>query len=172
MSKIALKSNPLGTGTFTIESPNSNTDRTVVLPDGNGSVVLTDATQTLTNKSISGAQINSGTVAAARLGSGTPGTGNFLRGDGSWQAISTTPTTQQVLDATAGASVGAVGTYAFLRFNSITSAAAGTTHAGSGLRYSNAAGTISGTPSGTWRIMGYSDGTAVINCTSVFLRIS
>jgi hypothetical protein len=162
LSKIALKSNPLGTGTFTIESPNSNTDRTVVLPDGNGSVVLTDATQTLTNKSISGAQINSGTVAAARLGSGTPGTGNFLRGDGSWQAISTTPTTQQVLDATAGASVGAVGTYAFLRPANTTPYSAGSTLAGSSLRYSlgitggNNMTSIDGaTPSGTWRAMGH-----------------
>jgi len=42
MSKIALKSNPLGTGTFTIESPDSNTDRTVVLPDVNATL-LTDS---------------------------------------------------------------------------------------------------------------------------------
>jgi len=33
-----------------------------------------------------GADITSGTVAAARLGSGTPSSSNFLRGDGSWQA--------------------------------------------------------------------------------------
>ena len=31
-----------------------------------------------------------GTVATARLGSGSPGTGNFLRGDGSWQAAGST----------------------------------------------------------------------------------
>jgi hypothetical protein len=42
MSKIALKSNPLGTGTFTIESPNSNTDRTLTLPDVNATL-LTDS---------------------------------------------------------------------------------------------------------------------------------
>jgi hypothetical protein len=84
MSKIALKSNPLGTGTFTIESPNSNTDRTVVLPDGNGDVVLTDATQTLTNKSISAAQINSGTLVVARGGTGasTLTANNVLLGNG------------------------------------------------------------------------------------------
>ena len=33
----------------------------------------------------SGADITTGTVAAARLGSGTPSASNFLRGDGSWQ---------------------------------------------------------------------------------------
>ena len=37
----------------------------------------------------SGADITSGTVVPARLGSGTPGVGNYLRGDGSWTAIST-----------------------------------------------------------------------------------
>ena len=37
----------------------------------------------------SGADIVSGTVAVARLGSGTPSASNFLRGDGSWQAVST-----------------------------------------------------------------------------------
>jgi hypothetical protein len=41
MSKIALKSNPLGTGTFTIESPDSNTDRTLNLPDAAGTLALT-----------------------------------------------------------------------------------------------------------------------------------
>jgi hypothetical protein len=34
---------------------------------------------------LNGSNIASGTVAVARLGSGSPGSGNFLRGDGSWQ---------------------------------------------------------------------------------------
>jgi hypothetical protein len=190
MSKIALKSNPLGTGTFTIESPNSNNDRTVVLPDGNGSVVLTDATQTLTNKSISASQVNSGTLdvaripdlaaskitsgtlATARLGSGTADSTTFLRGDNTWQTISTTPTTDQVLTATAGASVGAVGTYALLGRVAATTITPGLTLAGSDLRYTgfmafgttftNTTAVISvgvsqnqnTAPAGTWRCMG------------------
>jgi hypothetical protein len=56
MSKIALSGNASGTGTFTIASPNSNSDRTVNLPDAGGDMVLTTATQTLTNKTFSGAQ--------------------------------------------------------------------------------------------------------------------
>jgi hypothetical protein len=36
MSKIALSSNPDGTGVFTIASPNSNSDRTLSLPDTSG----------------------------------------------------------------------------------------------------------------------------------------
>jgi hypothetical protein len=39
MSKIALSGNASGTGTFTIASPNSNTDRTLNLPDNSGTVL-------------------------------------------------------------------------------------------------------------------------------------
>jgi hypothetical protein len=45
MSKIALSGNALGTGTFTIASPDSSTDRTLTLPDNSGTV-LTNATTT------------------------------------------------------------------------------------------------------------------------------
>lgn len=38
MSKVALSGNASGTGTFTIASPNSNTDRTLNLPDATGTV--------------------------------------------------------------------------------------------------------------------------------------
>jgi hypothetical protein len=39
MSKISLSGNASGTGTFTIASPNSNTDRTLTLPDNTGTLV-------------------------------------------------------------------------------------------------------------------------------------
>jgi hypothetical protein len=38
MSKIALSGNASGTGTFTIASPGTNTDRTLTLPDATGTV--------------------------------------------------------------------------------------------------------------------------------------
>jgi hypothetical protein len=41
MSKVALSGNASGTGTFTIASPNSNTDRTLSLPDASGTVLTT-----------------------------------------------------------------------------------------------------------------------------------
>ena len=44
MSKIALASNVDGTGTFTIASPDSNSDRTLTLPDNSGTVVVTGST--------------------------------------------------------------------------------------------------------------------------------
>jgi hypothetical protein len=43
MSKIALNSNASGTGVFTIASPNSDTDRTLTLPDESGTVVSENA---------------------------------------------------------------------------------------------------------------------------------
>ena len=41
MTKIAIVPNAAGTGTFTIEAPNSNSNRTLVLPDAAGEL-LTD----------------------------------------------------------------------------------------------------------------------------------
>jgi len=38
--------------------------------------------------SLNASNISSGTVAVARLGTGTPSSSNFLRGDGSWSAVS------------------------------------------------------------------------------------
>jgi phage-related tail fiber protein len=40
MSKIALSPNASGTGTFSIASPNSNSNRTLTLPDASGEVVI------------------------------------------------------------------------------------------------------------------------------------
>lgn len=137
--------------------------------------------------SLNASNLSSGTVATARLGTGTANSTTYLRGDQTWQTVSTTPTTAQVLSATAGASVGEVGTYAFLSRPSFsnTTSTAGTTYAGSGLRYAGgqsayAAGTfnsISATaPAGTWRAMG----TAIsrfacgdlFESATLFLRIS
>ena len=53
MSNIAIKGATTGTGTFTIESPATNTDRTLTLPDEAGTV-LTSAS-TLSSSNLSGA---------------------------------------------------------------------------------------------------------------------
>jgi hypothetical protein len=48
MSKVAIQGNASGTGTFTIAAPNSNTDRTLTLPDEAGTV-LTSASDITPN---------------------------------------------------------------------------------------------------------------------------
>ena len=47
MSKISIEGNASGSGTFTIASPNSNTNRTLNLPDSSGTVVVTGGAQTI-----------------------------------------------------------------------------------------------------------------------------
>lgn len=80
-------------------------------------------------------------------------------------------TTSNVLAQTAGASVGAVGTYALLETTAPVSLAPGATRAGSGLEYANAQGiNSSGSPAGTWRVMGRVDSTG--GDISLWLRIS
>ena len=59
MTKIAIQPNVSGTGTFTLSAPNSNTDRTLTLPDVAGEV--------LTDQSDLGAANLTGDVAAARI---------------------------------------------------------------------------------------------------------
>lgn len=44
MSKVQLAGNASGTGIFQIASPNSNTDRTLTLPDNTGTIVSTGST--------------------------------------------------------------------------------------------------------------------------------
>jgi hypothetical protein len=48
MSKVQLQGNVSGTGVFTIASPNSNTDRTLTLPDNTGTI-LTSASTVIQN---------------------------------------------------------------------------------------------------------------------------
>jgi hypothetical protein len=134
--------------------------------------------------------LTSGTVGTARLASGTANSTTFLRGDQTWATVSTTPTTAQVLSATAGAAVGDVGTYAWLSTTSLSTANInpGATYAGSALGYWGsligqspavnyqllASGRSFGSaPAGTWRAMGFlntDNSNSYVN--TLFLRIS
>lgn len=71
MSTLTLRGNPSGSGTFTVESPNSNNSRTLTLPDATTTLVGTDATQTMTNKTIQSSTIQGGALTLATLQ--TPG---------------------------------------------------------------------------------------------------
>ena len=44
MSKVKIQGNASGTGVLTVEAPNTNTDRTITLPDETGDVVVNTAT--------------------------------------------------------------------------------------------------------------------------------
>jgi len=47
MSKVKIEGNASGTGTLTISAPNTDTDRSITLPDGAGEVLVTDGTITI-----------------------------------------------------------------------------------------------------------------------------
>jgi hypothetical protein len=68
MSKVAIAGNASGTGTFTIAAPNSNSDRTLNLPDSAGTL-LHDAS------SLAAANLT-GDVAAARITGALNATGS------------------------------------------------------------------------------------------------
>jgi hypothetical protein len=61
MSKVTIQGDASGTGIFTIASPNSNTDRTLVLPDEAGTI-LTTSSDVLTSASSIPAANLTGTV--------------------------------------------------------------------------------------------------------------
>lgn len=65
MSKVAITGNASGTGTFTIASPNSNTDRTLNLPDNSGTVITTGSTFAGTGPAFSAYLSSNQTVSAA-----------------------------------------------------------------------------------------------------------
>jgi len=75
MSQVAISGNASGTGTLTIAAPNTNSNYTLTLPQATTTLVGTDATQTLTNKTIQGGAITSGTSVASTSGTSIDFTG-------------------------------------------------------------------------------------------------
>ena len=106
------------------------------------------------------------------VSAGTYGSGNAIPvitidASGRLDAINTSSVTYSTL--TAGATVGSIGSYAFMQQSSgNTQYAPGDTLAGSSLRYSDATGRVhTDTPSGNWRCMGYDSGAALTNSGTV-----
>ena len=118
-----------------------------------------------------GSNVNKTTDATASTTFGSASAVPQITVDGN-QRISSISNVSITLDASinANASVGDVGTYAFLQQANTNSAVnPGATAAGSTLRYSDATGRMSGNPSGpngSWRCMGYDSGAALANSSN------
>jgi hypothetical protein len=67
MSIVTIQGNASGTGTLTVTSPNTNSNFTLTLPEATTILVGTDATQTLTNKTLTSPTINTGTLTSPTL---------------------------------------------------------------------------------------------------------
>jgi hypothetical protein len=129
-------------------------------------------------------QFSRATQAQAEAGSDNTTLMTPLRTSQAIIALAPTPTTANVLAANAGATVGAVGSYAYIYFPPSTAVNAGTTFAGSSLKYGGSYYQTNNstwepikstsTLSGTWRTMGQGWTTANPNVESytLALRIS
>lgn len=68
MSVIKIKGSSANTGDFTIQPPNSATDRTLTLPDANGNIVSTGDTGTVATTMIANANITAAKLDGAQIG--------------------------------------------------------------------------------------------------------
>jgi hypothetical protein len=164
-------------GSANITTANWGTARTINGSSINGSANVTTANwgtaRTLTigntGKSVNGAGNVSWTLAEI---------GGVTSVNGQTGNVSVLTTTSNVLNATAGASAGAVGTYGLMNSNSGTNIAPNEARAGSGLRFTSCGNPSFTTliPSGTWRCMGFKAGTNTsfsgVFESTLWLRIS
>ena len=116
---------------------------------------------------LSAAKITSGTMDGSRISGGTFGAVN---GSALTSLPSSAPSTSQVASATAGISVGAVGSYAQIKINATKSP--GNTFSGGNSDYQYGVWTGSTLPSGTWRVMGKTYSGNDSGRVTVGLRIS
>ena len=161
-------------GLLTQTAPDTFVGRTLTASTG---VVVTNGDGVSGNPTVSA---NIASQAEAEAGTATD---KLMTPERTKQAIDALVSTSAVLAATAGLTLGAVGTYAFLASTTDRAITAGSTYSGSGFQYSvNSADTINSTassgiytagssPSGTWRALGATTVSTRIPQT-LFVRIS
>jgi hypothetical protein len=124
LSKIALSPNASGTGTFTVAAPNTNTDYTLTLPEGTGTVVANNVNSAIVSgtavASTSGTSIDfTGLPSWVKRitvmfnGVSTNGTSNYFLQIGDSGGIETTGYVSGVLNGSAAPAT-ATSTSAFL----------------------------------------------------------
>ena len=86
MSKISLQPNASGTGTFTLAAPDSNTNRTLTLPDEAG-VVLTDTSDIETQVKAATNASGSAPVYACRAWVNFDGSNGSIRASGNVSSV-------------------------------------------------------------------------------------
>jgi hypothetical protein len=80
MSQVKIQGNASGTGIFTIASPNSNSNRTLDLPDNSGTVITTGSTAGVSQAMLaSGVSGNGPAVGAYRSGNQTISSGVYTK---------------------------------------------------------------------------------------------
>jgi len=101
MSKIAIEGNASGTGTLTIAAPNTNTNRTLTIPDATGTIVASGTTPSLNGITFPATQVASadantlddyeeGTWTPTVRGEGTAGTTTYTLQEGYYTKIGNT----------------------------------------------------------------------------------
>ena len=88
MSQVKISGNASGTGVLTIAAPNTNTDRTINIPDTAGDIVTTGDSGTITAPMLDGGQTGSAPAFAVRAWVNFNGTGTVaIRGSGNVSSI-------------------------------------------------------------------------------------
>ena len=87
MSQVKISGNASGTGVLTIAAPNTNTDRTINIPDTAGDIVTTGDSGTITAPMLYGGQTGSAPAFAARVWLYYNGVTNTIVGSGNVSSV-------------------------------------------------------------------------------------